>query len=31
LTEIRWLVEHGDGAPATFPEGAVLNSLSAGS
>ena len=29
LMEIRWLVEHGYGAPATFPEVAVLNSLSA--
>jgi len=27
----RWLVEHGYGAPATFPEVAVLNSLSASS
>ena len=27
LMEIRWLVEHGYGAPATFPEVAVLNSL----
>src|SRR5438067_8089629 len=31
LMEIRWLVEHGYGAPATFPEVAVLNSLSASS
>ena len=31
LMEIRWLVEHGYGAPATFPEIAVLNSLSASS
>ena len=31
LMEIRWLVEHGHGAPATFPEVAVLNSLSASS
>ena len=31
LMVIRWLVEHGYGAPATFPEVAVLNSLSAGS
>ena len=29
LMEIRWLVEHGHGAPATFPEVAVLKSLSA--
>ncbi len=29
LMEIRWLVEHGYGAPATFPQVAVLNSLSA--
>jgi len=29
LMEIRWLVEHGYGAPGTFPEVAVLNSLSA--
>jgi aminoglycoside phosphotransferase (APT) family kinase protein len=29
LMEIRWLVEHGYGAPATYPEVAVLNSLSA--
>ena len=28
LMEIRWLVEHGYGAPATFPQVAVLNSLS---
>jgi aminoglycoside phosphotransferase (APT) family kinase protein len=27
LMVIRWLVEHGYGAPATFPEVAVLNSL----
>ena len=26
---IRWLAEHGFGAPATFPELAVLNALSA--
>jgi aminoglycoside phosphotransferase (APT) family kinase protein len=31
LMEIRWLVEHGYGAPATFPEVEVLNSLSASS
>jgi aminoglycoside phosphotransferase len=31
LMEIRWLAEHGYGAPATFPEVAVLNSLSASS
>src|SRR5215472_14630123 len=31
LMEIRWLVEHGYGTPATFPQVAVLNSLSAGS
>jgi aminoglycoside phosphotransferase len=29
LMEIRWLAEHGYGAPATFPEVAVLNSSSA--
>ena len=29
LMVIRWLVEHGYGAPATFPELAVLNSVSA--
>ena len=29
LMSTRWLVEHGYGAPATFPEVAVLNSLSA--
>jgi len=29
LMEIRWLVEHGYGAPATFPEVAVLNSVAA--
>ena len=29
LMEIRWLAEHGYGAPATFPEVAVLKSLSA--
>jgi len=29
LMVIRWLVEHGYGAPATFPEIAVLNALSA--
>ena len=29
LMEIRWLVEHGYGAPATLPEVAVLNSLAA--
>ena len=27
LMVIRWLVEHGYGAPATFPEVAVLNAL----
>ena len=26
LMAIRWLVEHGYGAPATFPEVAVLRS-----
>ncbi|HEU0131191.1 MAG TPA: aminoglycoside phosphotransferase family protein [Mycobacteriales bacterium] len=31
LMEVRWLAEHGYGAPATFPEVAVLNSLAAGS
>jgi aminoglycoside phosphotransferase (APT) family kinase protein len=31
LMEIRWLVEHGYGAPETLPEVAVLNSLSASS
>jgi aminoglycoside phosphotransferase (APT) family kinase protein len=31
LMEIRWLAEHGYGAPATFPQVAVLNSLSASS
>jgi aminoglycoside phosphotransferase len=31
LMVIRWLVEHGYRAPATFPEVAVLNSLSASS
>ena len=31
LMEIRWLVEHGYGAPATFAQVAVLNSLSASS
>lgn len=31
LMVIRWLAEHGYGAPATFPEVAVLNSLSASS
>jgi hypothetical protein len=31
LMVIRWLTEHGYGAPATFPEVAVLNSLSASS
>jgi aminoglycoside phosphotransferase (APT) family kinase protein len=31
LMEIRWLAEHGSGAPASFPEVAVLNSLSASS
>jgi RimJ/RimL family protein N-acetyltransferase len=31
LMEIRWLVEQGYGAPATFPQVAVLNSLSASS
>jgi aminoglycoside phosphotransferase (APT) family kinase protein len=31
LMEIRWLVEHGYGAPATLPEVAVLNSLAAAS
>ena len=30
LMEIRWLVEHGYGGPATLPEVAVLNSLAAG-
>ena len=30
LMEIRWLVEHGYGAPAALPEVAVLNSLAAG-
>ena len=29
LMAIRWLAEHGYGAPANFPEVAVLNSLSA--
>jgi hypothetical protein len=29
LMEIRWLVEHGYGAPATFPQVALLNSLAA--
>jgi aminoglycoside phosphotransferase (APT) family kinase protein len=29
LMEIRWLVEHGYGAPATFPQVAVLNDLAA--
>ena len=29
LMVIRWLAEHGYGAPATFPELAVLNALSA--
>jgi hypothetical protein len=29
LMSTRWLAEHGYGAPATFPEVAVLNSLSA--
>jgi aminoglycoside phosphotransferase (APT) family kinase protein len=29
LMEIRWLVEHGYGAPATFPQVAVLNSMAA--
>jgi aminoglycoside phosphotransferase len=29
LMEIRWLVDHGYGAPATLPEVAVLNSVSA--
>jgi aminoglycoside phosphotransferase (APT) family kinase protein len=29
LTVIRWLVEHGYGDPGTFPEVAVLNSVSA--
>lgn len=28
LMEVRWLVEHGYGAAATFPEVAVLNSMS---
>ena len=27
LMEIRWLVEHGHGQPATLPEVEVLNSL----
>ena len=31
LMVIRWLAEHGYGAPATFPEVAVLNSLSTSS
>ena len=31
LMATRWLVEHGYGAPAAFPEVAVLNSLSADS
>jgi aminoglycoside phosphotransferase (APT) family kinase protein len=31
LMSTRWLAEHGYGAPATFPEVAVLNSLAAGS
>jgi aminoglycoside phosphotransferase (APT) family kinase protein len=31
LMEIRWLVEHGYGAPATFPQVALLNSVAAGS
>ena len=31
LMEIRWLVEHGYGAPATYPQVAVLNSFSASS
>ena len=31
LMVIRWLAEHGYGAPATFPEVAVLNSWSASS
>jgi hypothetical protein len=31
LMVVRWLVEHGYGAPATFPQVAVLNSLSASS
>ncbi len=31
LMVIRWLAEHGYGAPATFPEVAVLDSLSASS
>jgi hypothetical protein len=29
--EIRWLVEHGYGAPSTLPEVAVLNSLAGSS
>ncbi|GAA0912411.1 hypothetical protein Vau01_110270 [Virgisporangium aurantiacum] len=29
LMEIRWLVEHGYGAPATLPQVAVHNSLAA--
>lgn len=29
LMEIRWLVEHGYGAPATLRQVALLNSLSA--
>ncbi|WP_327634844.1 aminoglycoside phosphotransferase family protein [Kribbella sp. NBC_00482] len=28
LMEVRWLAEHGYGAPATFPQVAVLNALS---
>ncbi|MEY2397627.1 MAG: hypothetical protein QOJ00_801 [Actinomycetota bacterium] len=31
LMATRWLAEHGYGAPATFPEVAVLNSLAASS
>ncbi len=31
LMEVRWLVEHGYGAPGTFPEVAVLNASSRGS
>lgn len=29
LMEIRWLAEHGYGAPATFPQVAILHSLAA--
>ena len=31
LMEIRWLAEHGYGAPATFPQVSVLSSLAASS